>query len=183
LQVEAILWTRIIRIGDEGGSMTSDDARGRPFFERYAWAIFTGLSVVIVVFGLGDIASGGSTYESGEAVLFNSLTGTTWSDLRAADPGAANLVDYLVRAGGVYLLLVGLLSLAISVTALKQGERWAWLAMWVWPLSVALVIPLLLGAARTPGAGVPVPVISGSIVFVIAVATLLLSSRRYLLRD
>jgi hypothetical protein len=165
-----------------GEPKAGDDARRRPFFERYAWAIFTGLSVVIVVFGLGDIASGGSTYESGEAVLFNSLTGTTWSDLRATDPGAANLIDYLVRAGGGELLVVGLLSLAICLTGLRRGERWAWLAMWVWPLWVALVIPLLLGAARTPGAGVPVPVISGSVVFVIAVATLLLSSRRYLLR-
>jgi hypothetical protein len=165
-----------------GEPKAGDDSRQRPFFERNAWAIFTGLSLVIVAFGLGDIVSGGSAYESGEAVLFDSLTGTTWSALRADDPGAANLIDYLVRAGGAELLVIGLLSLAICLTGLRRGERWAWLAMWVWPLWVALVIPLLLGAARTPGAGVPVPIISGSIVFVITVATLLLSSRRYLLR-
>jgi hypothetical protein len=165
-----------------GERKAGDDSTQRPFFERNAWAIFTGISLVVVAFGVGDIISGGSTYESGEAVLFDSLTGTTWTALRADDPGAANLIDYLVRAGGGQLLVVGLLSLVICLTGLRRGERWAWLAMWVWPLLAALVIPLLLGAARTPGAGVPVPVISGSILLVIAVATLLLSSRRYLLR-
>ncbi len=156
-----------------------DPARGA-FFERHAWKVFTGLSLLVVLFGLGDLVGGGLTFETGEAVAFNSLTGTTWSDLRADDPGAANLVDYMVRSGGVQLLVVGLFSLGICLTGLRRGERWAWLAMWAWPLWVGLTVPLLLAAARTPGAGVPVPVISGSIIFVISVATLGLSYRRYL---
>lgn len=153
------------------------------FFERHAWKVFAGLSVVIALFGAGDIVGGGSTFESGENVLFSSLTGTTWQDLGASDPGAANLVDYMVRSGGVQLLVLGLLSVAVSLTALRRGERWAWFAMWLWPLWVGLVVPLLLGARRFPEAGMPVPVISGSVVWVASVVTLILSYRRYLRPD
>jgi len=151
------------------------------WFERNAWKVFTGISLVATVFGLGDIIIGGSTFASGEGILFNRLTGTTWDALQAADKGAANLIDYQVRASGAYITLFGILSLAISVTALRQSEPWAWYAMWVWPLGIALIVAVLWRATR-PGEGIPVPIISGSITIVISLATLLLSARRYLRR-
>jgi hypothetical protein len=162
--------------------MTIEDTRHGTWFERNGWTIFTGISLVTAVFGLGDIVSGGSTFGLGEGVLFNRLTGTTWDALQAADPGAANLIDYQVRASGAWLLVVGIFSLAICVTALRRGERWAWYAMWVWPLGVALVVAMLWSAIQGPGEGIPVPIISGSITIVISVLTLVLSARRYVRR-
>jgi hypothetical protein len=162
--------------------MTIEDTRRGTWFERNGWTIFTGISLVTVLFGAGDIVSGGSTFELGENVMFKRLTGTTWDALQAADPGAANLIDYQVRASGAWLLLLGLFSLAISVTALRRGDRWAWYAMWVWPLGVALVVAVLWSAIRGPGEGIPIPIISGSITIVISVLTLVLSARRYLRR-
>jgi hypothetical protein len=64
--------------------MAAEDTRADSWFERNAWTVFAGISVVLVLFGLGDMISGGSTYELGETVLFNRLTGTTWGDLQAA---------------------------------------------------------------------------------------------------
>jgi hypothetical protein len=160
--------------------MAAEGTRRETWFERNGWTIFTGISLVTVLFGLGDMLSGGSTFALGEGVLINRLTGTTWDARQAADPGAANLIDYQVRAGGAGLLLVGILSLAICVTALRRGERWAWYAMWVWPLGVALIVAVLWSATRGPGEGIPVPIISGSSTIVISVLTLLLSARRYL---
>jgi FtsH-binding integral membrane protein len=90
---------------------------------------------------------------------------------------------YQVRASGAWLLLVGIFSLAISVTTLRRGERWAWFAMWVWPLGVALVVAMLWSATRGPGEGIPVPIISGSITIVISLLTLASSARRYLRRQ
>lgn len=55
---------------------------------------FGGISLVTLLFGLGDMISGGSTFAWGETVMFNRLTGTTWDALQAADPGAD---DPLVR--------------------------------------------------------------------------------------
>ena len=159
--------------------MTDEGTRRGSWFERNGWTIFTGISLVIALFGLGDVIGGGSTFTSGEVVLFNRMTGTTWDALRAAQPGAAHMIDYQVRAGGAALLLVGAFSLAICVTALRRGERWAWYAMYVWPLGVALIVAVVWGAAGA-GDGTPVPIISGSILIAISLLTLGLSARRYL---
>ena len=67
--------------------MTAEDTRRGTWFERNGWTIFTGISLVIALFGLGDVIGGGSTFASGEVVLFNRMTGTTWDALRAAQPG------------------------------------------------------------------------------------------------
>jgi FtsH-binding integral membrane protein len=85
-----------------------------------------------------------------------------------------------VRVGGAGLLITGVLSLAICVTALRRGERWAWYAMWVWPLGIVAIILVLASAMREPGTEIPVPIISGAITIVISVVTLALSARRYL---
>jgi len=68
------------------------------------------------------------------------------------------------------------------VTALRRGERWAWYAMWVWPIGVALIVAVLWSATQGRGDGIPVPIISGSITIVISVLTLALSARRYVPR-
>lgn len=160
--------------------MTLQDLRSETFFERHAWKVFTGLSLIVVLFGVGDVLSGGLTFQTGEHVLFYSLSGTTWDELNATAPGPANLIDYQVRAGGVCLLMTGLLSLSITLTALRRGDRWAWYAMWVWPLGIVLIEAQLLISVRTLGSGIPVPVISGTIFIILSVATLALSYRKYL---
>jgi hypothetical protein len=160
-----------------------EDRRRETWFERNGWTIFTGISLVTAVFGLSDMVAGGSTFGMGEGVMFNRLSGTTWDALQAANPGAATLIDYQVRASGAWLLLVGIFSLAICVTTLRRGKRSAWFAMWVWPLGVALVVAMLWSATRGPGEGIPVPIISGSVTIVISLLTLALSARRYLRRQ
>jgi hypothetical protein len=52
--------------------------------------------------------------------------------------------------------------------------------MWVWPLGIVLIEAQLLISVRTLGSGLPVPVISGTIFIIVSVATLALSSRKYL---
>jgi hypothetical protein len=147
---------------------------------RYAWVFFAAVGLIFIVFGVGDMATGGSTYVSGESVLFDAFTGTTWPALQSADPGAARLIDYQVRVGGAYFLLTGVVILAVSATALRRGERWAWLVMWAVPLTVAVIEAILLTSPRVPGSGIPVPVISGSIIIALSLAVLVLSARRYL---
>src|SRR6266540_3735281 len=106
-----------------GASMGA--VRRERFFERHAWKVFLALSVIVALFGLGDLFSGGSTYQSGEVVLFTSITGTTWDELRAGSPRIANMIDQQVRSGGAGLLVVGLLSGAICFNALRSGAPWA----------------------------------------------------------
>jgi hypothetical protein len=147
--------------------------------ERHDWKVFAGLSLIVVLFGAGDIQMAGSTYADGEAVFFSGITGTTWGELKTADPAAARLIDSLVRSGGAHLLFIGLMSLAVSLFGLRRGQRWAWLTMWLWPLYLLLGVTTLALTEKVPGAGVPVPMISGTIFLIITVGTLVLSRRKY----
>jgi hypothetical protein len=158
--------------------MGAHDRRGN-FIERNDWKVFAVLSVIIALFGAGDIAMGGSAYADGESVLFSGITGRTWDELKAADPGAARLIDSMVRSGGAHLLFIGLLSLAVSVFGLRRGQRWAWMTMWLWPLYLLLAVAMLALTEKVPGAGVPIPMISGTIFLILTVGTLALSYRKY----
>jgi hypothetical protein len=51
--------------------------------------------------------------------------------------------------------------------------------MWIWPLWTALAALLALRVEKVPGAGTPIPAISGSLFFVITVLVQLLSYRKY----
>jgi hypothetical protein len=147
--------------------------------ERYDWAAWVVLGLVFVMFGVGDLQQGGSTLASAESVLFEGISGMTWNELLAADPGAARFIDYEVRLGGASFIAFGLFTLALSVLGLRRGQRAAWLTLWLWPLSFVLTVAVLLSTEKVPGAGVPVPLIGQPILGIIMVVLLLLTYRKY----
>ncbi|MCC7163821.1 MAG: hypothetical protein IT331_15100 [Anaerolineae bacterium] len=153
--------------------------KSETFFERYSWIVFLALGLIIALFGLGDILTGGATFESGEAPTLQGISGMTWQQLSSTSPNAASMIDYLVRAGGLHLFILGLLSMSVAATAFRRGERWAWFAMWLWPLWLGMVVLLLLSVYKQAGPGVPPPLVSGSIFLVITVSALGLSFRKF----
>jgi hypothetical protein len=155
------------------------DQRSESPAERHGWKLLLGLSSIVTMFGVGDAIKGGSTLQNDEAVLMQGVTGTTWQELRADHPRIANLIDTQIRAHAVSLLVLGLLSATVSLTGLRRGERWAWYAMWIWPLWSASAAVNTLKVDKVPGAGTPVPAISGSIFTVLSALTLILSYRKY----
>ncbi|MCC6174896.1 MAG: hypothetical protein IT305_06300 [Chloroflexi bacterium] len=146
---------------------------------RHAWLVWAGISMLFALFGLDDFRQGAATYGGGERVLFEGISGTTWDALQASQPAVANMVDTLVRMSGIDLAILGLLSLAIALTGVRRGERWAWRAMWALPLWLITQIVVLTLANKVPGAGVPVPVMSGTFLLVVTLPTLLLTYRAY----
>lgn len=60
------------------------------------------------------------------AFLFGVFPGT-WFDEAEPFPRDA---QWLVTT---YAAVAVVLTLAIAFTAFRRGERWAWLALWVWP--------------------------------------------------
>ena len=148
--------------------------------ERYDWVVWTILALLGALMGVSDMLTGGRTYASGEAVLFEGITGMTWDQLQVAEPGAARFIDFQVRSSGGWILFSGLLTIAIAVLGLRRGQRWAWLMMWlVGPLSIVLTLIVLLSTAKLPGAGVPGPLIGQTIFLIITVGLLLLTYRKY----
>jgi hypothetical protein len=151
------------------------------FFERHAWKILLGVIVVIGLFGVGDMLNGAADLQNGEKVYMTGVTGMTWNELQAASPTVARLINTLFRTNGATLTTLALLALSICLTAFRKGERWAWFAMWLLPVWMLLTVFFISRVEKMPGAGVPVPVISGTILFVIFAVPLLLSGRRFLL--
>jgi len=162
--------------------MTEMDTKERRLnlVERYDWVVWVVLGLVGAMFGVSDMVIGGRSFATGEAVLFEGITGMTWDELQVAEPGAARFIDYQVRLAGGSILFGGLLTLAIAVLGLRRGQRWAWLTMWlVGPLSIVLSLIVLLSTEKIPGAGVPVPLIGQWIFLIITVALLSLTYRKY----
>jgi hypothetical protein len=88
-----------------------------------------------------------------------------------------------VRSLGSAMLVVSILSLAITFTAFQRGERWAWYALWVWPLWNVAIFVLSVTAERHPDFPSPPPMISSPIFFAITLLALVLSFRKFFRRD
>ena len=60
-----------------------------------------------------------------------------WSELAGTSPMTARYLVVLFRMYGVYNAVFGLMAIAITVTAFRRGERWAW-----WTLLVSNTLAL-----------------------------------------
>ena len=158
------------------------NSKPESFFERHAWKVLLGVSIVLGLFGLMDMGGGAADLQNGETVLMHSLTDMSWQEMQAASPDAAHMIDQKWRSDGATLFMVALLSGAICLTAFRRGERWAWYALWALPAWMALVAIILWTSIVYPQYGIPVPVISGSILGTLCALFLLGSYRAFLPR-
>ncbi len=62
---------------------------------------------------------------------YESFTGGSWSELANASPRTAAFILLLFRMYGVYIVVFGLLAVAVAATAFRRGETWAWWALLV----------------------------------------------------
>ncbi len=144
--------------------------------ERNAWTGFVFISLLIFLFGLGDVFTGGATFGQGEAPTVQGITGVSWADL-STTPAAA-LINWKVRAQAIYMMFVGVLSAMIAANGFRRGERWAWFAMAGWPIAIAAVDLNLLSAYRHSGSSIPPPLISGAVLIVLSITLLAAGYRR-----
>jgi len=102
---------------------------------RVAWIFILIVNVAYVVWGAGAAASPDHLLgPGGKAILpagYEGYSGGSWSELAAASPLIAGYMKVLYRLYGIYCILFGLMGSAISVTAFRRGERWAWWALLV----------------------------------------------------
>jgi len=60
---------------------------------------------------------------------YEGFTGTSWTDLAATSPATARYMGVLFRMYGIFNVAFGLMAIAITVTAFRRGEVWAWWAL------------------------------------------------------
>lgn len=138
---------------------------------RYGWWGLFAVAVVIVVFGILDIASGAAA----DVAIAEGLTGRTIGDLDAESADAFGLYDFMTRVNGLSLVLLGVLLAAIIAIPFRRGERWAWWAAWTLPLWAAIVPVFYLVAGTDPTRPPPPPMISGPIVAVLCAMILVVT--------
>ena len=66
---------------------------------------------------------------------YENFTGLSWSQLNTTFPMIADFITILFRMYGAFNVVFGLLTVAITVSAFRRGERWAW-----WTLLVSNTI-------------------------------------------
>ena len=105
--------------------------------------------ILVLIVDVGFIAWGGMAAAFPDHLLgpgarpiltagYEGFTGTSWAELARTSPITAKYIGVIFRMYGVYCLVVGLMASAITVTAFRRGDRWAW-----WTLLAGSTIALV----------------------------------------
>ncbi len=100
---------------------------------RVAWILL--LLVDVGFFAWGAMAAWSPDHllgPGGKAILpagYEGFSGGSWSELTRTSPMTAGYMVVLYRTYGLYNVAFGLTAIAITVTAFRRGERWAWWAL------------------------------------------------------
>jgi hypothetical protein len=138
------------------------------FWNRNAWKFLLGLVAIIGLFGIGDVILG----LDADPGIPLAVTGLTIDEIRSSGGTLTNLIDLQVRAGGVHLIVMSAVWAALVLIPFRRGERWAWFAMWTFPLWAASVAVAFLFVDLQPDTPPPPPAISGWIFLAVTVGLL-----------
>ena len=106
--------------------------RQERFHEKHAWFLLFSLSLFIATTAVVGIVSGIDRTD------FEQSANLTWDEMRALNPTVSDYVQRVIRLNGAAYLGLGLIAAVLSWTAYRRGERYAWFAMWVLPLALAV---------------------------------------------
>ena len=141
----------------------------------YAWITILIVSVLSLMIGIGDYFLAGN----GDPALTESMTGTSWEEMKIVSPNIVNLTNLLARILGAWLTGLSILGIGVSAVPYRRGERWAWYILWALPLSFLLVFIAVLTANRVPGSSPPPALYSAPGLFVLSTLALLLPVRKF----
>lgn len=142
---------------------------------RRGWWLLVAMSVLLVLFGIGDVLIG-PPFDPGIAL---GLTGLSHQELQAESAAGYRLLDFYTRIGGVTLTALGVALSLILLIPYRAGERWAWRAAWLFPAWTVGAFALNAAFGVAPGEAPPPPMISGPILGAIAAVVLVLDAPRF----
>ena len=118
-------------------------------YEKYAWIIFFAIGLLTIAAAVPH-ALGLNT----DPELVKSIVGTTIEDMKLTNPMSFDLYNFYFRSGGLSDFGFAFLLIAISATAYRRGERWAWYTFWIVPVFflgfVALSLTLKSSSSLLP---------------------------------
>jgi hypothetical protein len=101
---------------------------------RVAWILILVVDVGFVAWGAGATAPLLLPGPHGQAILpagFEGFTGASWAELERSAPRTADYFVVLFRMYGIFNMAFGLVAAAVTITAFRRGETWAWWALLV----------------------------------------------------
>ncbi len=115
-------------------------------WRRVAWLVILIADVGLLAWGAMAALAPEHLPGPGSAPIltagYESFTGRSWQELATASPRAVEFMTVLFRVYGAYIVAFGLLAIAVTATAFRRGDGWAW-----WALLVSNTIAF--GAAMT----------------------------------
>src|SRR5688572_3258865 len=110
----------------ESGTWAAARARRR----RVAWLVILIADVGLLLWGAAAALAPGYLLGPGSAPIltagYEGFTKLAWSEL--ADP-SREYITLLFRLYGAYIVAFGLLAIAVTATAFRRGDGWAWWAL------------------------------------------------------
>ena len=119
---------------------------------QIAWILILIVDVAYVAWGaMAAVMPDGLAGPGGKAILpagYEGYSGGSWSELLRTSPMTAKYMIVLYRTYGLHCVVFGLLGSAITVTAFRRGDRWAWWALLVGN-TIAFGAAILSGGASS----------------------------------
>jgi hypothetical protein len=145
--------------------------------ERYAWWLPAITAAVSFVVGLSDLLGRGPG-----PYLAQAVTGESSETLSAGSPQAYRLIEAQVQIGGIQLMIIGVLLMAIVLFAFRRNLRWAWWTMWSLPILSAGIVAVQLTTVA-PGQVPDGSVYTATVVALLNAGALLVSAPRFFVRS
>jgi hypothetical protein len=101
-------------------------------YEKYAWIVPFAMGLFFMLSMAATLLS--PVILTGAEGAVKGLTGITFSQLAASNPGVANYIYYLIRIFAIFSAGLGAFFMVVSATAYRKGELWAWYLAWVVPV-------------------------------------------------
>ncbi|MCC7451763.1 MAG: hypothetical protein IT324_30420 [Anaerolineae bacterium] len=140
-------------------------------YQRYAWVILFLLGILLVV---NIVVVAGVEDHVHE---FQEDTGTAWNEFAAAYPSVADAYVQNQRLLFLCFASVALFAVIITYFGFRNGNRWAWYAMWLLPATLTVTTIWMIPARQTE-----LPILYGGFTLV-AVIGLLLPIRKFFPRE
>ena len=142
---------------------------------RAAWIALLAVEGIFLLFGIGDVILG----TDADPAIVESIADQSWINIERSYPLLANVINLYVRSQGFTITMLSIISILITVNAFRRGEKWAWFALWVWPVWMASIFFQFNIADRHPDFAAPPPMLSAPVFFGITLLALVLSYRKF----
>ena len=104
-------------------------------WRRVAWILILIADVGLLAWGAMAAIAPEHLLGPGSAPIlhaeYEGFTGNSWSELADASPMTAGFITLVFRMYGTYGVAFALMAIAITITAFRRGDHWAWWALLV----------------------------------------------------